>query len=108
MSTVKTIRLPRNLARAVARWAKLEKGHESPAMRRLLAMGVEEFVVKYYKDGKMTLNAAAELADVSTREMIDILLSHGIRGNITLAQEGSRLRADAEGDRVILKGSFRF
>jgi hypothetical protein len=87
MSTVKTKRLPKNLVRAVARWAKLEKVDESTAMRQLLAMGVEEFAVKFYKDGKMTLNAAAELTDVSTREMIDILLSHGIRGNITLDQQ---------------------
>lgn len=87
MSTVKTIRLPRNLARAISRWARLEKVDQSTAMRQLLAMGVEEFAIKVYKEGKMTLNEAAEMADLTTREMIDLLASHGVRGNITLDQQ---------------------
>ena len=87
MSAVKTIRLPKNLVRAITRWARFEKVDESTAIRKLLAMGVEEFAVKLYKDGRMTLNEAAELADVTPREMIDALASHGIRGNITLDQQ---------------------
>lgn len=87
MSTIKTIRLPKNLLRAITRWARLEKVDESTAIRQLLAVGVEEFAIKLYKDGKMTLNEVAELADLSLREMIDILASHGVRGNITLDQQ---------------------
>lgn len=91
MSTVKTIRLPKNLARAVSRWARLEKVDESTAIRQLLAIGVEGFAVKLYKAGNLTLNEAAELADVSLREMVDVLNSHGVRGNITLDQQRKAL-----------------
>ena len=87
MSTVKTIRLPKNLARAVRRWARLEKVDKSTAIRQLLAIGVESSAVNLYKAGNLTLKEAAELADVSLREMIDILNSHGVRGNITLDQQ---------------------
>ncbi len=87
MSTVKTIRLPKNLVKAVTRWAKLENVDESTAIRQLLSIGVEGFAVRLYEEGRMTLNEVAELADVSPREMIDILISHGVRGNITLDQQ---------------------
>ncbi len=87
MSTVKTVRLPKNLAKAITRWARLEKVDESTAIRQLLSIGVEGFAVKLYKEGKMTLNEAAGLADASPREMIDMLASHGVRGNITLDQQ---------------------
>jgi predicted HTH domain antitoxin len=86
-SVVKTIRLPKNLASAIKRWARLEKVDESTAIRQLLAMGVEKFAVKLYKEGKFSLNQAAELADVPVREMLDVLASHGVRGNITLDQQ---------------------
>lgn len=91
MSTVKTIRLPNNLAKAVSRWARLEKVDESTAIRQLLAIGVEGFAVKLYKASNLTLNEAAELADVSVREMIDILISRGVRGNITIDQQRKAL-----------------
>ena len=87
MSTVKTIRLPKNLVRAITRWTRLERVDESTAIRQLLAMGIEEFAVRLYKDRRITLSEAAELADLSPREMIDILSSHGVRGNITLDQQ---------------------
>jgi len=38
MSTVKTIRLPKNLAKAITRWARLEKVDEPTAIRQLLAI----------------------------------------------------------------------
>jgi hypothetical protein len=87
MSTVKTIRLPKNLVKAITRWARLERVDESTAIRQLLSIGVEGFAVKLYKEGKMTLNEVAELADATPREMIDILASYGVRGNITLDQQ---------------------
>ncbi len=87
MSTVKTIRLPKNLVKAVTRWAKLENVDDSTAIRQLISIGVEGFAVKLYREGRMTLNEVAELADVPPREMIDILTSHGVRGNITLDKQ---------------------
>src|SRR5438128_1436363 len=37
--------------------------------------------------GKVTLREAAELAGATVREMIDILLDHGVKGNMTASQE---------------------
>jgi hypothetical protein len=87
VSTVKTVRLSKNVVKAIARWARLQKIDQSTAIRQLLAIGVEDVAVKLYREGQVTLNEAAELADVNLREMVDILASHGVPGNIKLDQQ---------------------
>ncbi len=47
----------------------------------------ESDVVNLYRDRKITLREASELADVSLREMLDLLMEHGIKGNVTLKQQ---------------------
>ncbi len=60
---------------------------ESDAIRQLINLGLREYAVNLYRDRKVTLGEASELADVSTREMIDLLMEHGIKGNVTLKQQ---------------------
>lgn len=87
MSTVKTIRLPEDLARAISHRARLENVDESTAIRQLLTIGVKDYAVKLYREGKMSLNEAANLANVTVREMIDLLLDRGVKGNIRADQQ---------------------
>jgi len=86
MDTVKSLRLPDDLLKSVRYLAKRERLDESTAIRQLLALGTAEYAVRLYREGKITLNEAAELASVAPREMIDILLDHGVKGNITVSQ----------------------
>lgn len=60
---------------------------ESTAARQLIALGAMEYAVRVYRQGKVTLRETAELADTTVREMIDILLDHGVKGNVTASQE---------------------
>ena len=87
MSAVKTIRLPKSLTRAILHRVRAENVDESTAIRQLLALGVQDYAVKLYSAGKVTLNEAAALANLSLREMVDVLLAHGVKGNITLDQQ---------------------
>lgn len=48
---------------------------------------MEDLAAKLYEEGRVTLNEAAALANVNLREMIDILSSHGVRGNIQLDEQ---------------------
>ena len=66
--------------------ARRERFDESTAIRQLIALGTAEFAVRLYRKGKITLNEAAELARATPREMIDILLDHGVKGNVTVSQ----------------------
>jgi predicted HTH domain antitoxin len=53
----------------------------------LISIGAKNYAVDLYRDGKITLKEASELADVTVREMIDILLDRGIRGNVRFDQQ---------------------
>ncbi len=61
MSSVKTVRLPKNLSKAILHRVKTEKVDESTAIRQLLALGVEDYAAKLYQEGRITLGEAAAL-----------------------------------------------
>lgn len=84
---MKTVRLPKSLAKAILHRVRAEKVDESTAIRQLLALGVEDYAVKLYREREVTLAEAAALANVTTREMVDILIARGVKGNIRLDQQ---------------------
>jgi hypothetical protein len=86
MDTVKSVRLPEDLLRSVRYLARRERLDESNVIRKLIALGTAEYAVRLYREGKITLREAAELASVTPREMIEILLDHGVKGNVTVSQ----------------------
>jgi len=83
----KTIRLPEDILERINYRAKKEDIEESVAIRQLIKLGLREYAVNLYRDKKATLREACELADVSLREMLEILMEHGIKGNVTLKQQ---------------------
>ena len=87
----KTIRLPEELSARICYRAKKEDVDESDAIRQLIKLGLKEYAVNLYRDRKMTLREASELADVSLREMLELLMEHGIKGNVTLKQQQKSL-----------------
>ena len=89
----KTIRLPEELSSKISYRARKEDVDESDAIRQLIKLGLREYAVNLYKDRKMTLREASELAGVSLREMLDLLREHGIEGNVTLKQQQKALES---------------
>ncbi len=87
MSGVKSLRIPEPLLKTVRELARRERLDESTAIRKLIAMGATEYAVQLYREGKVTLREAATMADTTVREMIEILLEHGVKGNVTLDQQ---------------------
>ncbi len=87
MSGVKGLRIPESLLKTVRELARRERLDESTAIRKLIAMGATEYAVQLYREGKVTLREAATMADTTVREMIEILLEHGVKGNVTLDQQ---------------------
>jgi len=87
MSDIKTVRIPERLLKVIRRRAKAEDVDESTAIRQLISIGAKNYAVDLYRDGKITLKEASEIADVTVREMIDILLDRGIKGNVRLDQQ---------------------
>jgi hypothetical protein len=88
---VKTLRLENGIIKAVGYRAKREVVDETTAMRQLLKLGIKEYAIQLYKEGKITLQEAADLSNVSIRMMLDILLEHGIKGNVRMDQQNNAL-----------------
>ena len=78
--------MPKELFKVIEHRARQEKIDEATAIRQLLALGAEGYAVELFRQGKVTLNEAAELAGVTVRQMIDLLQRHGVRGNVRLDQ----------------------
>ncbi len=87
MSAVRSLRIPEDLLRSVQDVARRERLDESTAIRQLLSLGAAEYAVRLYREGRVTLNEAAALARATPREMIDLLLDHGVKGNVTAGQQ---------------------
>lgn len=83
----KRVQLPEDLLKGVLYRAKMEDVDESTAIRQFIRSGVMWYVVGLYKNGKITLAEAAELSGVSLRRMLDILMEHGVKGNIKMKQQ---------------------
>ncbi|MFH0904937.1 MAG: UPF0175 family protein [Methanobacteriota archaeon] len=83
----KKINLTDDLIKGVSYTAKMEGVDESSALSQLLKFGVMWYATNLYKLGKITLAEAAELSNVSLRNMMDILEEQGIKGNVTMKQQ---------------------
>ena len=83
----KTVHLTGDLLKGVSSRTVREDVDESTAIRQLIRLGVIGYAVNLYKIGKITLSEAAELSNVSLREMLSILEEHGVKGNVTMGQQ---------------------
>jgi predicted HTH domain antitoxin len=59
-----------------------EKTSLSEAVRRLLERGRVMLAVERYREGKVSLGRAAELAGLSISETIDVLAQFGVASNL--------------------------
>ena len=62
--------------------SKLERKDKSTIARELLEYGWEFLMVKYYKEGKLSLESLAKKLDISISEAIDLLSKLGIEAPI--------------------------
>jgi len=77
-----TARLRTELLKEIQKMATEESIDRSSAIQRLLKIGLREYKIKkalnLYRDGKVTLWRAAELAGISLREMMDTIKAKDI------------------------------
>lgn len=78
----KSIRIPKEMAEAIALVEKEEQIEESTAMRKLIRMGFEAYVGNLYREGKITLRRASQLLRRNQSEVMDLFLDAGISGNL--------------------------
>lgn len=84
MQSIMTIRLPEEDIKIVEQISFGEKMDKSKTIRELLELGKIYFAILKYKDGKISMGKAAEIANLSLSEMIDLLASLGIKSSLDI------------------------
>lgn len=84
MSNVMTVRLPKEDLEAVEQISIKSKKDKSTTVRELVELGKIYFAIVEYRENKISIGKAAEIAGLSISEMMDLLSKLGIKSNIEL------------------------
>ena len=83
MTKVVTVRLPSEDLKLVEQLAKWGKKDKSTAIRELVEYGKIYLAIKLYKEGKISIGRASEIANLSISETMDLFAGLGIESNVT-------------------------
>jgi predicted HTH domain antitoxin len=82
-----SIRPTREIEEKLEKLIKIEKIEKSALIRKILNMGIDEDLkkcaIELFRNKKVSLAKAAEIADISVREMIDLIREEGVSLHIT-------------------------
>jgi len=88
MQKIISIRPTEEIERKFERLMGIEKTERSVLIRRILNTGLDEELKKHalelFRDKKVSLAKAAEIADLSVREMMDLIKEKGIPLHISI------------------------
>ncbi len=84
MNSVITVRLPNEDIETVKQMSALTKKDKSTILRELVELGKVYLAIREYKEGRISIGRASEIAGLSISEMIDLLAELGIKSNLEL------------------------
>ncbi|MGB2727006.1 MAG: UPF0175 family protein [Halobacteriota archaeon] len=88
MQKIISIRPTEEIERKLERLIGIEKTERSALIRRILDIGINEELKKHalelFRDKKVSLAKAAEIANISVREMMDLIKEKGVSLHITI------------------------
>ncbi len=97
-----SMRLPEKTYKLIEKLSKLEKMEKSSVLREAIQKGLDrmkkDLALRLYRDDELSISEAANLAETSFPEMMDLLVKHGMKSKITLD--------DFEQGRKIVEGLF--
>ncbi|MEK6854121.1 MAG: UPF0175 family protein, partial [Nanoarchaeota archaeon] len=73
MNSVITVRLPNEDIETVKQMSALTKKDKSTILRELVELGKVYLAIREYKEGRISIGRASEIAGLSISEMIDLL-----------------------------------
>ena len=93
MDNVLTVRLPKEDLEAIKQISIKTKKDKSTTIRELVEYGKIYFAITNYREGKISVGKASEIAGLSLSGMIDLLAELGIESNMELEDylEGKKL-----------------
>lgn len=94
------IDIPENLIKSIRKIKQYEPIEESILIRQAIEYGIrdieKELAIKLFSERKTTLSESAEIAQVSTGEIMELLVERGLKSKITLKDYEEGLTAAVE------------
>ena len=78
----KSIRIPDEMLSAIEMVERKEHIEEATAIRKLIQTGLETYAARLYRQGQLSLREFAERLGLDLVEATDVLLDHGVKGNL--------------------------
>lgn len=85
MQNVMTVRLPLEDLKAIEEISQRERKDKSTTVRDLVELGKIYFAIMQYKENKISIGKAAEIAGLTISDMINLMSKLGIQSNLDLA-----------------------
>ncbi len=87
MAGVISIRPTQELEKKIKRLSRFEQADRSTLVRKILYIGAEEelkrLALEMFKEKKVSLGKASEIAGISVREMLELIKEKGISLHVT-------------------------
>jgi len=81
------LRIPEEILTLAKLRAKEEYVDQSTAIRQLLYLGAEEYILHLVESGRLSIGKAAELLHLSIQDVQRLAVKHGVRLGPTMAQQ---------------------
>src|SRR3989344_6952052 len=85
LENVMTVRLPKDDLKIIEEISLNERKDKSTTIRDLVELGKIYFAIRQYKENKISICKAAEIAGLTLSEMMDLLSKLGIESSLELA-----------------------
>jgi len=92
MEQITSFRLEKKDLEFLNKFSKEENRSKGEALRELIVNGRLMLAIRLYKEKKISIGKASEIAGISISEMIDTLSRFGLNSNLTLEDFKESLR----------------
>ena len=85
-----SMRIPKEVYDSAVKLSRLEKQEKSFILRHAIKKGLEKIkkdvAVALYRDKKLSISGAAQLAEIDVGDMMDLLIKNGIKSELTIEE----------------------
>ena len=85
LENVMTVRLPKEDIKIIEEISLKERKDKSTTVRNLVELGKIYFAIIQYKENRISIGKAAEIAGLTISEIMDLLSKLGLKSNLDLA-----------------------
>jgi predicted HTH domain antitoxin len=85
-----SMRIPKEMYDTAVKLSRLEKQEKSFILREAIKKGLNkikiEVAIELYKEKRLSISGAAQLAEIGVGDMMDLLIKNGVKSELTIEE----------------------